>query len=201
MERFFFGYSAKPNARRETLNKVAARARDLRQVESSVSWEDLCVDGRLIINEIEQKIAESTICIFDFTTINNNVLFELGLSVGQWKRVIIVRDAEDHEVEKDWTNFSLLTTVGWTGYKNADHLLQEINRISLERGQPLWDDLTRRLTTYVDDAKLLYFPSTIKDGASLKLSRLIQKYQKFDADVVDLEDYGSMPLEWYTEKI
>lgn len=201
MERLFFGYSSRPEDLRETLYLAATRAQEHSSVESAVSWEDLKVDGRLIINEIEAKIEDCTLGIFDLTTMNLNVLFELGLAIGMHKRVVILRDSQDKEAAKRWSDLSLLTTTGFTGYKNLGQLQAEITRILTSAGEALWDDLMRGVESTVSDSKLLYVPSLKEDNASQRLSRLIDRYTKFEAETLETEDYGNLPLAWYAEQL
>jgi len=105
MERLFFGYSSQPELLREALHTAATKARGLPQVESSISWEDMRVDGRLIMNEIEDKIKQATTCVFDLTSLSNNVLFELGLAIGQQKIIVIFLDRDDRDAAKRWAKF------------------------------------------------------------------------------------------------
>lgn len=145
MEHLFVGYSSQPSVLRETLAEVSTRLGRQSHIGSAVSWEDLRVDGRLIVNEIEGAIDSCTVGVFDLTTLNNNVLFELGLAVGKSKRVVIVRDAQDREAEKKWKDFALLTTTGYTGYNNADDLVAKLTAIVSTEQPPLLDDLMSSL--------------------------------------------------------
>lgn len=201
MERLFFGYGSKPDLLRETLNAAANKARELPMVSSSISWEDMVVDGRLIINEIEAKIRDASLCIFDLTSMNENVLFELGFAIGQQKRVSIILDSDDKEARVLWSRFSLLSTTGWTGYTDLDSLVAQIARLVSVDGEPLWNDLMHGVDAVLDESRLLYFPSAKRDQASRRLSRLVERHKKFTVETMDLVDYGTMPLEWHAEQL
>ena len=201
LERLFFAYSAEPPLLRETLAAAAARAESIPQVHTSTSWEELRVDGRLIINEVEAKIRDSTICFFDVTTLNNNVLFELGYAIGSEKRVILLLDTEDRDAKKRWADFGLLSTTGFTGYQNIDHLHAEVAKSVANPGEPLWGDLFRGVEASLDESRLLYIPSTKVDAANKALSRVLDQHKKFQSATLNLEDYGSYPLVWFIEQI
>jgi len=201
MERLFFGYSSQPELLRETLHTAASKARGLPQVESSISWEDMRIDGRLIMNEIEDKIKQATTCVFDLTSLSDNVLFELGLAIGQQKIVVIFLDSDDRDAAKRWAKFPLLTTTGWTGYQDGDHLHSQVARLVSDVGRPLWEDLMHGTDANLDEFRLSYFPSAKPDKASQRLSRLIERQDKFDVDVINFDDYGTMPLEWFAEQL
>lgn len=46
-----------------------------------MTWETLPVGGRLIIGQVLAAIEDSDVCVFDITTLNQNVLFELGYAL------------------------------------------------------------------------------------------------------------------------
>lgn len=201
MERLFFGYAAEPSNRRKTLYSVASRIGHLPIVESSVSWEELKVDGRLIINEVKDSISAATVCVFDLTDLNLNVLFELGIALALNKRIIICRDPADQTAARRFEEYALLTTIGYIRYKSEDHLYAQLADAVTSSTRTLWDDLLRGIQVALDETALLYVPSAKEDPASRKLSRVIDKHGKLDHVTINLDDYGTMPLAWYVEEV
>ena len=181
--------------------QAAARIEKHPQVASSTAWEDLQVDGQSIVNEVEEAIERCSIGIFEVSTLNNNVLFELGLAIGKGKRVLILRESQDKEIERRWRSFSLLTTTGYTGYTHVQELVNKISAAIQTPQPPLLDDLFRDLADYYDDKRLIYFPSMKLDEPSRQLSRLLQRYNKLDTVTIDLDEYGSGQLAWFAEQI
>ncbi|MEQ4611425.1 hypothetical protein ABMX48_36410 [Streptomyces cavourensis] len=47
------------------------------------TWESTPATGRLIIETVLRAIDDSTICLFDVTTLSQNVLFEVGYAFSQ----------------------------------------------------------------------------------------------------------------------
>ncbi len=203
MERLFFGYGSKPEAVRELIRETAAEMASHANVDSSLSWEDLQVNGRLIVNEIESQLNSATIGVFELTSMNDNVLFELGLAIGKKKRVAILLDADDRQADKAWRDFALLTTTGYSSYRNKKDLVEKLSRVVSDSGGPtLWDDLTGGLDERAAPSRLLYIPSLKEDEASRKLTQLIERYSKLEVSTLDLAEYGSSaPLAWYIEEI
>ena len=201
MERLFFGYSGKPEILRETMHTVANRLGAVDMVESSVSWEDLRIDGRLIVNEIENEISKSTISLFEVSTLNDNVLFELGLAIGRGKSVGILLDSQDQEAARKWRDFGLLASVGYTAYKNPDDLFVKITAMVAHPPTPLWDELANGMAATVEDGKLAYFPSLKQDEASRRLSRVVERYEGFQTTTIDLQEYGSSPLAVFAQEV
>ncbi|MFI9314026.1 P-loop ATPase, Sll1717 family [Streptomyces althioticus] len=202
MHSLFFGYSASPEVLRETLYRAASEATSLPGVVSSVSWEELQVDGRLIINEVEAAIMQSSISLFDLTTLSSNVLYELGYAIAQEKRVVLLLDEQDRDARKKSRDFSLLSTTGWTGYRNADHLKARISSIVASPPVSLWEDLLlKNIEVPIDETRVLYIPSLKEDDASRRLSRTLDRFDKFEVDTIAFDDYANSPLAWYTQSI
>ncbi|MDP9846983.1 P-loop ATPase, Sll1717 family [Streptosporangium lutulentum] len=201
MDRLFFGYSTKPEVLRETLASVAAQLSSSDLVTESLTWEDLQVDGRLIINEVESAIDNCTIGIFDLTSMNHNVLFELGLAIGKSKKVLIVRDSQDKDAEKRWRDFALLTTTGYIGYANSEELTYKIASSIEKASTPLLDDLLGGSSESYEESRLLYIPSGKRDEPSHMLDRTLKLYKKYSIEQLDLSEYGSAPLAWFAEEV
>ncbi|GAA1726070.1 P-loop ATPase, Sll1717 family [Nonomuraea bangladeshensis] len=201
MERLFFGYSAQPEILRETLLNTAAQLSLHQDVTESLTWEDLQVDGRLIINEVEKAIDHCTIAVFDLTTMNHNVLFELGLAIGKGKRILLARDSQDKEAEKKWRDFALLTTTGYIGYTNSADLAGKIAAAITSSPSTLIDDLLGESPGSYDESRLLYVPSWKRDESSHMLDKTLKSYKKYKTEQLDLSEYGSAPLAWFAEQV
>ncbi|MGC5329701.1 P-loop ATPase, Sll1717 family [Micromonospora sp. DT62] len=168
----------------------------------SVSWEDLMVDGRLIVHEVENAIDNCTFGLFELSTLSDNVLFELGLAVGKRKRVAILLDGQDAHAAKALRDLALLVTTGTTSYRNVEDLCTRVSRLLEKPSAPLWDDLTGGVELPPPvDPRLFYMPSFKEDEASQKLSRVLDSYGKFEIINIDLDEYGGTPLAWFVEQI
>ncbi|GAA1616625.1 hypothetical protein GCM10009828_051120 [Actinoplanes couchii] len=171
-------------------------------IAHAVSWEDLVVDGRLIINEVEASIDQCTLGIFELTTLSDNVLFELGLAIGKRKKIAILTDGQDTHAHRNLRGLSLLATTGATSYKNTTDLVEKLTRIIESDSPPLWDDLTGGVPLPpASDARIFYVPSFKEDDASQRLSRVLDAYDKFEINTIDPDEYGSQPLAWYAEEL
>ncbi|MFG1737694.1 P-loop ATPase, Sll1717 family [Micromonospora chalcea] len=202
MEEIFFGYSARPSILSETMRSAAATLNDGSSTMRAVSWEDLVVDGRLIINEVEAAIEQCTLGLFELSTLSENVLFELGLSIGKRKRVGILVDSQDARANRSLRDLALLATTGITSYRNAVDLVDKVSRIASLSTLPLWDDLTGGVPLPpVDQSKIFYMPSFKEDDASQRLSRVLDSYDRFEVATVDMDEYGGSPLAWFAEQI
>lgn len=106
----FFGYPSKPELTREVMHTAVLRLSEA-SIET-LSWEDLRVGGRLVITQVLDAIRDSHVAVFEVSTLNQNVLFEMGYAVALGKRIWLLLDRTDAEAKKRWRQFSLLGGVG-----------------------------------------------------------------------------------------
>ncbi|MBA4607653.1 hypothetical protein H1W00_04110 [Aeromicrobium sp. Marseille-Q0843] len=201
MEHLFFGYAESDTNARECLQRVSNRVAEFANVAQSVPWEDLKVDGKLIINDILDAIAKCSIGIFDVTSLNNNVLFELGVAIGSGKRVVITREKDNQTTDRLFREFALLTTTGYTGYVNSDQLLASITELVANPPPPLLDSLLGEVDNPVIPDQLLYVPSMREDESSRALSRLVERHESLRVFRLELDEHGTSPLAWLTQQI
>lgn len=201
MERLFFGYADKDTNARECIQVAATKLESYKSIEESKTWEDLRVGGKIIINDIINAIKECTLGIFDITSLNENVLFELGVAIGAGKRVCILRDSDNIDSTREFQRFALLTTVGYTGYTNSDLLVSELTDFVANPPEPLLMELLGESDNPIIPARMLYIPSMKQDQAYGTLSRLLNGHTGLEIKTIDLDEYGTSPLEWLVQEI
>jgi hypothetical protein len=60
----------------------------------------------------------------DLTSLNPNVLFELGYAVAQHKRTWLLLDTSVTAAKADFNELRLLSTVGYKRYTNSEHVVR-----------------------------------------------------------------------------
>src|SRR5690349_10389660 len=96
----FYGYAATHPAQAEIVRTAAGQISKRWQVES-VLWQDMAVDGRVIMQMVMAEIDRAQMCIFDLTDLSENVLFEAGYAVARRKPVWLVFDKTIAKAKKD----------------------------------------------------------------------------------------------------
>jgi nucleoside 2-deoxyribosyltransferase len=104
----FFGYPSRPEVRRETLALAAQGLGQLPQLDVR-TWEQLRTTGRVVIDTIYRAIDEADVTAFDISSLNPNVLFELGYAVGREKTIWLTFDDTDQAARDSWKQFRTLT--------------------------------------------------------------------------------------------
>lgn len=197
----FIGYAKADVNVRESMGSAADKLAELAETRNVVTWEDLHVDGKLIINDVLQAIDNSQLGIFDVTSMNENVLFELGYTVGQGKSVVITKDGDNLDSDKLFREFALLTTTGYTTYLNSGDLYSKLSALVAAPPPPLLKALLGETKRSLDWGRMLYIPSMKEDEPSRKLSRLLDSYTDLPLETLDIDEYGTSPLAWLVQQV
>ncbi|WHZ29335.1 MAG: hypothetical protein OJF51_004137 [Nitrospira sp.] len=90
------------------------------------SWRQLPIAGRLIFCEICKASRFSGTIIADVTTLNFNLLFEIGFSIGLGIPVIPIRDTSYVANKREFDELGLLDTLGFLDFRNAEELSRNL---------------------------------------------------------------------------
>jgi hypothetical protein len=196
----FVAYPSKPISLAETIESAIEEIKG-GQVVDIEGWKSKSVSGKFIMVEICKAIESCDIFICDLTTLNHNVLFELGYAIARKKRIWILLDPNIQDSKRDYEKFKLLTTVGYIPYCNS----QEIEK-NFYKEKP-WDDLENTIykdaiesiiTTRKQDT-LLYLMSGIETESSIKLSQTVNNSQ-IPKIVDDPSEVRAQTLSWYAKE-
>src|SRR5450759_3041407 len=86
----FFAYAAS-HATSEIIGRVVSELSDGGLVKA-ITWEQLRVSGKIVIQAVCNAIDTADIFCADITSLNHNVMFELGYAIAQNKRIWICYD-------------------------------------------------------------------------------------------------------------
>ncbi|MGD0863045.1 MAG: hypothetical protein ABSA21_09845 [Candidatus Limnocylindrales bacterium] len=188
--------------RAETISRAAA-AIALSGDALPITWQDLADAGHLIIDEILSTIDTSSLSVFDVTSLNQNVLFELGYAIGSRSRVWLVRDTSQDEEERRWKRFGLLKTVTYIPYTNSDEIVGAfVYHKPHEHGAILYQQLIGRSLEQSMPTSLFYLKSLYDTDVSRSLSRQIDADTSglFSVVVADPNE-SFQPLPWYAQTL
>ena len=199
----FFGYPNQPPVVQETLARAAGRVRSATGLDVK-TWQDLRIGGRYVVAEILNAITTAELCVFEITSLNPNVLFELGYAVARGKRVWLLRDDSVEAAAKQWDHFKLLIPVGYRSYVSSDDI-----RSAFLRDRPLESDYT--IYDHVIEANLappsaptiVHFRSPHSDDADRSVARRISSEKGAGLRVITIDPSESTvdPLAWYSQQL
>ena len=198
----FFGYDSKPEVNRHAL-LTACHELARSGATRTLSWEDLKVEGRIILGRVLDAIDSSKACAFDITTLDENVLFELGYAVTKAKPVWLLMDESDADAYERWKRFQLLKSVGYIPWTNAEDL-----KVKYYRSRPdhavgtLYEDLIEPSLTASNPDSIFYIPTFHNTEPARRVGNRLERerYRGIHLVTADPTESGLNPLEWYASK-
>ncbi len=198
----FFAYSSTPPSIPETI-KAAVQAINRTNNAEILPWEALQNSGKVIIGEICEAIDHAQFFCADVTTINANVLFEIGFAIARNKRIWLVRDDSYADSRKDFDQLRMLTTVGYSPYQNSEHIIKAFfaEQPHLTPDQTIFrESIESALGPSSGAEALLYLKCRHDTEASVRITRVLQD-SKLPLVMDDPRETSVQPLVWYAQKL
>ncbi len=198
----FFAYGSAPHSIPATI-KAAIESINKGQPTTLFSWENLEIGGKYIVQEICDKIDDSDFFCADITTINPNVMFELGFAIARDKRIWLVRDDSYVDSKAEFEQLRLLTTVGYRSYTNAGQIINGF--VTDNPHLTLEDTIFRKsieplLGPSKTHVPFLYLKSRHDTEGSVRVSRVMDGLTPKPI-LDDPRESSVQPLYWYGQKI
>src|ERR1039458_850296 len=145
----FVIYASEPEFLARTIEE-AVKGMKAQQPQLSIrTWRSLPIPGRIIFCEICKALRFAHVAVADVTTLNFNVLFEIGYSLGLGVPVIPIRDTTIARDTKELDELGMLDTLGYVHFQNSVELIQKLpgaiaqaapiaQRAPLNHEQPLY---------------------------------------------------------------
>ena len=93
-----------------------------------LSWRDFRSAGQTIFCSICRQIRFCSVIVADVTTLNFNLLFEIGFVLGLNLPLLLIRDTSYLRDLREFNELGLLDTIGYLDFKTADGLADIILR-------------------------------------------------------------------------
>ncbi len=200
MPTMFLGYPENPASLSEVMHRTAHQLSTKATIDAN-TWQDLKVDGHVVLSRILSAIDAADAALFDLTYLNQNVLFELGYAIGRAKPVRVSIDSTVEGAEKRFGDLAILRNIGYTEYHNsADLTSRLLANPPWSEPTTVYDDLIEPLMSESDRNRdaILYFKTYEAFEASSRLSTFIdeQRGRGLTVLVADPQESGFEPLTW-----
>ena len=197
----FVAYPSKPLDRAESMERAIERIRDGRTVNIT-GWKDLAVGGRLIIGTICEAIQDRDLFIADVTSLNPNVLFELGFAIARRKAIWLLLNPNLEKAKAEFDRFALLTTIGYRVYSNSDDIVNGFysERPFLNMHTKLMADLLEAGGHQNKRDALLYIKPIVNTDAVIRISRRVGA-SPMPSVIDEPIEMESQPLSWYAQEV
>lgn len=196
----FFAYPSNPPHIPETI-RTSVYNINKTGVISLKTWEDCNIGGTLIIEEICRAIDDVELFCADLTTINLNVMFELGYAIATNKRIWIVLDTTLAESQNQFNQLRILTTVGFSKYCNSEDIERafHVSRPYQDLENTIFNaSIKTNLIPGVGG--ILYLKSRHDIEASKRISKRVEK-SPLPLIIDDPREISVQPLVWYANQV
>lgn len=122
----YFFYSSKPEVIASTIEEGA---RLLRLEDPSLrvmTWQNMPIHGQLIFCQICKAQRFTKVAVVDVTTMNFNLMFEIGYALGLGIPVIPIRDTTCTLDSKEFESLGLIDTLGYLDFQNSEDLAAKL---------------------------------------------------------------------------
>jgi len=194
----FFAYASQPPLRAETMREAIAGLNH--RGNTAIGWEQLAIDGRILIDTVTEQIEKSSAFVAEISSMNSNVLFELGYAIARNKPTWLAFDETDMEAERAWSEVAIFSTVGRTDYGgNAERLIARYFEHPPTETPPLAASILAGAKPR--EANAIFAPSLpIKITAATTLERFLERQTHLKI-LGSSEDLMIAPLEFYAREI
>ena len=204
----FYAYPSKSDHLTETIEN-AIRSINKRDDIHIMSWRTIRIGGKIVINEILNRIRSADLFLCDLTGLNSNVLFELGFAIALRKRVWLTLDTTKARSKDRIEALDLLSNLGYRAHTNSDDIASQFLK-----DRP-FDDLDahalREHETWISGITgssasndVFYVPSSVDSTAVRQLVRYLAVLKEQNGRKIVEYDYlenNSERLHWYLRSI
>lgn len=168
--RGLFLYPSHPKTVADTIREAIIKLNFDNIGDKWYSWEDLPISGQIIFCEICKGIRSSKLVIADVTTLNRNLLFEIGYTIGLGIPVIPIRDSTVTTDETSFRKLGFLETLGYLDFQNSNQLKERILEDEFTRKELPTSDIEMSKTT-----PAYFIKGPIQTEGEIKLQSALKK--------------------------
>jgi hypothetical protein len=177
-----FIFPNRPEAIADTIEDTVVELSRVVGKSRWITWKNLDIPGQIIFCEICKAIRFTKLVVADVTTLNFNLLFEIGFALGLGMPVLPIRDTSNIRDAKDFEELGILDTFGYFDYHNVAELR---DGVLARRGSP---PLNIQAPSLNQQQPLFVVKSPVENDGMIKLMSVIKKsrlrFRTFDSKEV-----------------
>ena len=177
-----FIFPSRPESIATTIEDVSVQLSRVAGESRWITWKNLDIPGQIIFCEICKAIRFAKLVVADVTTLNFNLLFEIGFALGLGVPVLPIRDTSNVRDAKQFEELGILDTFGYFDYRNAAELRDGI--LSRQGAAPL----AIQTPPLNQEQPLYVVKSPVENDGMIKLMSVIKKsrlrFRTFDSKEV-----------------
>lgn len=182
------GFVAYPSRPFEIGSTIQAALRSIaadKSLPAFSHWEENDIAGRFLAAPILTKIDEGAFLVADITSLNFNVVFEIGYAIGREKRVILIQNSALLGSGDLIRQVGIFDTLGYTQYASSGDLAKILRGISDPTPLPIRNDVIASAPVYLVLPRL---KTDVEVRIVSRLKKARASFRTFDPDEI-----GRMP--------
>ena len=136
----FFVYPSEPKLLSSAVEEAIKRIRKENGGLHVRSWKEMGISGQIIFCRICQSQRLAKVLVPDVSTLNLNVLFEIGYALGLDRPVVPIRDTSFKRDKKHFDELGLLDTFGYVDFENSGDLASKLPAVLTAVRRVLWQE-------------------------------------------------------------
>jgi hypothetical protein len=117
---FLFGQH--PSEISSTIESSVEKLRTMVSSKRWITWKNLDVPGQIIFCEICKAMRYTDLVVADVTTLNFNLMFEIGFAIGLGLPVLPIRNTKYIEDKHQFDELGILDTLGYFDFQTSNDL-------------------------------------------------------------------------------
>jgi hypothetical protein len=182
---FLFGHT--PSSISSTIEAAVERLRTLSSANKWITWKNLDVPGQIIFCEICKAMRFTGLVVADVTTLNFNLMFEIGFAIGLGVPTLPIRNAAYIEDKHQFDELGLLDTLGYFDFQTSadlkDYLIDNHARPSLHLKPPSLNN----------ESPLFVVKAPVDSDGTIKMMSVIKK-SRLQFKLLDTKETGRVSL-------
>jgi hypothetical protein len=122
----FAVYASDPPFIADAIESAVKRIQQQQPSQRWLTWKDLSIPGQIVFCKICKALRSTRRIVADVTTLNPNVLFEIGYGIGLGIGIQPIRDRNYVRDEKAFEELGMLDTFGYSTFENSEDLAGQL---------------------------------------------------------------------------
>lgn len=123
-----FLYPSEPEIIAATIEESVRQLRMATGLRSWITWKEFGAAGQIIFCQICKALRFTKFAVADVTTLNFNLLFEIGYAIGLGLPVLPIRDTSYVKDSRVFAELGLVDTLGYFDFQNSADLVKEVSK-------------------------------------------------------------------------
>jgi len=182
-----FLFSQHPSEISSTIESSVEKLRTMVSSRRWITWKNLDVPGQIIFCEICKAMRYTDVVVADVTTLNFNLMFEIGFAIGLGLPVIPIRNTKFIEDKHQFDELGILDTLGYFDFQTSNDLKD------LLIANSTWPRLRVNVPALNNESPLYVVKSPVDSDGTIKMMSVIKK-SRLQFRLLDTRETGRVSL-------